>query len=762
VTLPLAQARTNGCFTHHADGTYTTTNAMALNGLPFPAPPSGHPITITPASTAHPGGQISASTLTIGLDGFNAYRGSVAWNLPADNASHYATVTTLAVPAGQTVKGLPVQGSISLAFGRDSTGTDYAALPINVELPAAFKSGPSSAAASVTGDASLRVDRNGVRYDGLRVLVDNAWVGDLQVKQVCLSFVPAGASGAVSPCAAPSYGGQPFIQCGSNPNANRWDGNAEIVLPTASKATLALFGGLSNGSLANLGGFAQNLGTSVPIADGVFLTSVGVGLCLQPPLLQLKGVVALNALPTGGTSAVTVDGSFDFIDTNPWSLTLAGDVTGEGVDLGGGSLTIYPTGLLSFGLYHNFTLLKFINVNGTLTGWLQPHRRGSRSTGTSTPASAACAPTPKRCFSTVGVAGCLDLGSFTYYTPEKNSNWHWYAPWRVHWQAHTVDLETGFGYRWHASSASLFAASCDMGPYQASPASVAQADTFSVPEGAQAVALRIAGTGGAPVVSLTSPDGTTVSPPVGATSAMLPGGGAYIENPDDSSTSVLRIKPAAGTWHVTAAAGSPPVSTIQMALTRPPAVALGAVKPIGHGRYGLHYAYALPAGESMRLFVRGPHNIEQGLGPAVGRACRQNGTAPGRAEGRRCGSVAFRPIDGPAGRRTVIGLVTEQGMPQSTVDIASFSMKRAVLPRGPRIRLARSRGGLRISWSRSGTSSYAVSVVLADGRHLSLTLSRRTASVSAVGKADSATVEIWALGSGGVAGRPGTAKLRRR
>lgn len=758
LTFPLAQATTDGCFNLNTDGTYSTSSGISLNGIPFPAPASGHSIVLTPPSSAHPGGQLNDNSVTISLDGFNVYSGAVAWNLPADNASHSGTVATLTVPANTTVKGLRVIGSIALVIGKDTSGTYYASFPLHIQLPAAFKSGPSGGAASVTGDASLRVDKNGIHYDGLKVQVANAWVGDLQVKQVCFSFVPGGASGAVSPCSIPTLGGQPFIQCGSSATANRWDGNAEVVLPTPTRATVALFGGLSNGSLANLGGFADNLGTSVPIADGVFLTRVGFGLCLSPPPLQLKGVVGLSA---GGSSALTVNGSFDFIDTNPWSLNLTGEISASSIDLGGGSLTIFSSGLFTFEVHSNFTLVKIIHVDGSIAGWVLARPFAFSLDGHIHACISSVCASAEAVLSTVGVAGCLSLGSFTYYTLARNHNWHWYAPWRVHSVAHTVHIETGFGYRWHASSARLFGGSCDLGDYQARLAAASARATFAVPAGSPAIAIRLTGAGGAPVVSLRAPNGKVIAPPSSGSSGRLPGGGLYVENPADDSTSIFVLHPAPGRWRVIRAASSVSVTGVELATTQRRGTAIGGVTAVGRGRYALGLAFALPRGETMRLFVRGPHNREQALGRAVGRRCPQNAGVRGVPSQTLCQNLKFTPLPGPAGVRTVIGLVYRHGMPQSTLTIASFRLKKSLLPRAPKVKLVRKSGGVAASWTRiAGARNYVVSVAVGDGRVLSLTATHPSTFVSRVGRGLSVRVQVWAMERDGVVGRPGVASLR--
>ena len=302
------------------------------------------------------------------------------------------------------------------------------------------------------------------------------WVGKLRVEQVCFSFVPGGGQ-AVQSCPAPTLDGQPFITCNDNVNTDRWDGNAVITLPTSSHPRLAMFGGVAAGKVSKLGGFVDHLGTSVPIAEGVYLTRVGVGLCLYPPPFKLRGDVGVTALPVGGTNAVTINGSFLYTDafgSDPWSLTLSGSTSVFDRALGDGSLTIRPTGFINFGLHASFNLYRIVSLDGSVLGWLDPPLHSFNLAGRVRGCIKSVCASSDAVVSSVGTAGCLDLGTITYAVLVKNHNWHWYTPWRVHWETRHKHIEAGFGYRWHASSVSLFGGSCDMGRFSAIPSFAGQ------------------------------------------------------------------------------------------------------------------------------------------------------------------------------------------------------------------------------------------------------------------------------------------------
>jgi hypothetical protein len=271
----IAEVTTGGCLNPVAGSDpaqYTTSDAIKLNGIPFPAPRAGTHYRITLPAGSSDGGSVALGATSITLGGVNVYSGELGTlKLPAGEQGEEKEIVRLAVPNGAKIKGLKIQGSIALRLGYSATGVHYATFPLNIELPEAFKTGPEKASGGASGTAGLRVDPAGVHFDGIRLEVKNVWVGKLKVESVCFSFIPAGATSA-TPCPTPSLGGQPFLECSSNNSVDRWDGNAVVELPTASKPRVAVFGGVAGGQVSKLGGFVDKLGNSLPIAQGVYLS----------------------------------------------------------------------------------------------------------------------------------------------------------------------------------------------------------------------------------------------------------------------------------------------------------------------------------------------------------------------------------------------------------------------------------------------------------------------------------------------------------
>ena len=600
----LAEVTTGGCLAPVGGSSpqaYTTSDPIKVNGIPFPAPPSGSHFTITLPGPNAAGGEIALGSTEISLDGVTLFRGAVDWKLPAGTQGDDKQVAQLSVPAGVKIKGLDVGGSIAVHLGWAASGSHYATFPMNIALPNVFKSGPDQTSGGVTATGSVRVDNAGVHYDGLRLQVQNVWVGKLRVEQVCFSFVPGGGQ-AVQPCPAPTLDGQPFLTCNDNVNTDRWDGNAVITLPTSSHPRLAMFGGVAAGKVSKLGGFVDHLGTSVPIAEGVYLTRVGVGLCLYPPPFKLRGDVGVTALPVGGTNAVTINGSFLYTDafgSDPWSLTLSGSTSVFDRALGDGSLTIRPTGFINFGLHASFNLYAIVSLDGSVLGWLDPPLHSFNLAGRVRGCIKSVCASSDAVVSSVGTAGCLDLGTITYAVLVKNHNWHWYTPWRVHWETRHKHIEAGFGYRWHASSVSLFGGSCDMGrfsailPFRASDA--AGAKTVRVAPHTGALALRIKGSGHPFGVVVTDPHGRHIASRADGGTVSSPGHSLVVGNESDGSIDALLINPIAGVWRVQANAGST-LSAVQTAPFVAPPAFQGAVVSAHGGKRRVSLAYTLAPG----------------------------------------------------------------------------------------------------------------------------------------------------------------------
>jgi hypothetical protein len=718
----LVEITTQGCLSNvgtSAAPRYESSDAVKVNGIPFPAPLGGTKFLAIAPIAADPGGRIGIAGTTIKLGGLTVFSGHIDWALPAGGKGDEKLLRTLTLPGGQKLFGLKVGGSIAVKLGIRADGTHYATFPLNIQLPDVFKTGPGQSAGGVSAAAAIRVEESGIKYDGLKLQVSNVYVGKLKVESVCFSFVPSGSQ-AVAPCPIPSLGGTPFLQCNENVNTDRWDGNAVLELPTQSKTRLALFGGVANERLSNLGGFVDNLGTFVPIVPGVFLTRVGVGLCVYPPPFKLKGDAGVSVLPTGGKSTIAVNGYFLYTDAfngKPWSLEIGGSVSVLNRPLGSGKLIIRPTGSIDFSLQAKFSLLSVVDVDGKVMGWIETKSRKFNVDGTVRACirSIRCADA-EAVLSSTGVAGCLDVGAITYYVLVRNHNWKWYAPWRVHWEARHRKLKAGFGHRWSESKVSVWATSCNLGKYRAARgAQTGRGRAFAVAPGTPAIALNVIGRNGSPKVRLTGPGGAVITSPAGADSAR---GAGYmlVENPTESSTAILLINPKAGSWKVEALDGGDSVATLQIARFEPPPNFVGAVVKRPKGRVAVGVSYALPPGAQLDLLERGPAVEHLIASDVKGKPC----PGPDRPGGQTllCFRKIFAPAFGPGGRRQILAVVTRDGIPLSTTPIAGFTVPKPRLPSRPgRLRLERRDSTVAVAFDRSaGAASHTLSFSLSTGK----------------------------------------------
>jgi hypothetical protein len=772
VSFQLTQVTTSGtvCMYQQADGSYTSVGPLSINGIPLPALSSSTPYLITPPTSSHPGGlfgvQAGSTPPSITLDlggssGFALSAGAISWNLPANDGSNLGTVASLTVPDGQYLKGLEIGGSVQMEFGKDASGNYFATFPLTVDLPSILKRGPSSTAGGVTGTAAIRVDASGVHFDGINIQVTGAYIGSLQVKSACFSYLPDDASGAVSSCPAPALPGSPLpsLSCQSA-GGSTWTGSADVVLPMASSPELSFYGSLSGSTINGLSVAASNL--KIPIAEDVFLTSVGVQLCLPNANegLSIAGSVGVGALASGNNYGLTVNGAFAYhaaFQSTPWSLSLGGSVDVEGTQIGQGTLTFGGTPVVSFDIQAgvNFSV---VSVNGELQGFFEtasPYQFSIEGDASVCLQSIGCL-TAQAAASSRGMAGCASLGSFTYWTLEKNSNWHWYAAWRVHWVAHTYSLEAGFGYYW-GGSVSLWASSCDMGDYEiATPSAAGQ---FVVAPGTAALAVRIGGHGGAPRVQLIGPHGVVIATPANRTGKEIKGVALIERDSSGQDTSVLLLHPAAGRWHVRTLKGSVPLSAIRTASSLTPPVISGGAQLQSSGRIGVGLAYSVASGEKLTLYSTGPGKRQQVVGVAAGKPCVADSGVAGGPHGRLCQELSFTPSYGPSGSRTIYALVTRRGLVVARVKLGSVMVKFAK-PAASKPAFTRAANSVLISWLPVPYASrYAVGVVVSDGRRLSLTTSRSSLRIPGVAANATLTATVWPVMPDGIVGASASAKL---
>jgi hypothetical protein len=756
LAFALSEFTTDGCFTSDSSGRWVTTSAVKLNGISFPD--FGQKFYVTLPTTSEPGGHFSALDSSIKLGDLTVFSGDIDWTLPDGTQGDEKEVKALTIPPAAQLFGLRLSGSTSLRIGWRADGTHDALFGLNVDLPAVFTPGPGGSS-RVTGSTSVRVDDQGVHYDGLKVAVQDVWIGRIKVPEACFSYVPAGGT-AVSPCAAPSLDGKPYVVCADNTNTNRWDGNAILELPVDGAPQYAAFGGFADGKLTKLGGFADNLAFSVQLVPGVFLKRIGAGVCLSPPPLKVRGDVGIEALD----GKLRLDGRVVYTDetvgSEPWSLEVGGKLSVGGLALGDGSMTFDGWGDVDFGLSTDLNLFDVASVSGSASGWFQPQYDRFNVSGTVRGCLVAvlCADA-SGVVSSAGIAGCIDAGEIVLYEPA-GARTGPFGPGSitVSLRKRVIQLKAGFGYKYGTSGVDLLGNSCDFAPYSATrvrktwkarvaAASKAATSSERIAPGTKAVSLRIHGTKGPPKVIVRGPDGTVITSPVRGRGKRLKGSYLLAENKTDGTTSVLLVQPAAGTWTISAARGaSSKPTTVDRSNFEGPPVFAGRVKRRG-GKQMLSMAYAAPKGATVSLIERGKGVTQTLVKKVRGRPCKERHTLSG---GRKllCAQVTFVPSPGPGGTRRVEAVVSRGSLPLASTKVASFRAPREKLPARPGALSARRIGGsLVVAFPPvSGASRYSVVANLSDGRMLGFDLGPKCRAVKIAAVGDDVTASVTVAG----------------
>jgi hypothetical protein len=732
---------------------WTSTGTVKVNGLPITPAKAGAKLTVTLPTTAQPRPRVTDDNATIGITQFNIYSGRIDWLLPTGTASDIRIVgagstrvadddgirvlQTAPVAGAASLMGLRLRGNIAIKVGKDDDGNYFTALPLTLEMPSTFRTGPDVNAGGVTANASLKIDDKGTHFDGLRLIAREVWMGKLKVEEACLSYVPAGGVGGEQ-CEAPELDGKPYITCNSDTNANRWDGSAVIVLPTKTETKLAAFGGVSNGSISRLGGYVDNLGNKVPVATGVYLNRVGIGLCLNPAPLKLRGDVGVTVFPTPKENLLNINGHVLYTDAfngHPWSLELGGSVAVFDKIIGQGDLVIRPTGALDFDVDSSLSLLGVVSVSGHLEGWLETSTKKFNIEGYGRACLTAICAKADAIASSTGIGGCATVATIVYYYPVRASDWKWYAPWRINWIRGEIPIRSGFGYRWHASGVNMLGSSCDFGPYRAQRTaglSAAGDRKLHVSAGTPAIALQLVGANKtAPTVTLHGPKGETLSVPADKPSAQFENGSMIIKNSSDGSTSVMLVQPSAGTWTISTPQGSPRITALLTSQYEPPATVNANVHPVNGGLDRISAAYTLPAGAKLSFVEKG-NGVQRTLVDGVkGKTCPGAKASP---DGRSvlCKTVDFRPASGPGGKRQIIAVVERDGLPLSQKVVATFAAPKQQLPATPsHFRMVRFSQWVVAAWNRKGDADqYSVSVRTGNGRQYGKMISGKCSAIA--------------------------------
>jgi hypothetical protein len=766
VAFALIEATTQGCLTEVASNRWESTDTVNLNGLPLPVVP-GTRLVLTGPTTGNPGGSLGVAT-TISLSGITIYSGQLSVNLPAGVRGEEGDLKSFMPAKNQRLFGLEVGGSAAMRLGFAADGNHYVLFRVVLELPSIFKNSPGQGAGGLTGTVGVKVDAAGVHADAVKIEVANAYVGQIGIKSLCLSYTAANTT-TTTPCSPPKFGGKQLLNCASGTEASRWDGAAVIVLPTQSRTEVGVFAGIRGADFSYAGAQVEKLGTLVPLATGVYLDRVGIAICVNPPPFRITGAAAIRFGPEfQGTQAALLDGSISYVDSRPWVIDARGNLALFGRPFASGFLTYRSDGVLDFGFQASLDF-SIASINAGVKGWIEtriPVRFTVDGSGSICVAKACL--TGDVTVSNIGLGGCFTISNFTYPVLVKDRDWVWYKPWRTHWESRTARLAAGLGYKWGARLPDLLGNSCDLGPYRAARSAVVSAagDRTVVFGNEPGVGVRIKGVTAPPEVVLIGPDGRRISTPA-AQGRIDKGEDVIAKDPEKLVTKMLVAHPVPGRWTIHLKPGSSKIADVELSQTEEPPTVIAAVG--GRGRHReLGYTYS-SEGQEITFVERTPGRDEpKTIGRATGTPCPTEGDGPADRGRPLCGRIRFTPSDGYSGTRDIWAISSNDGVAFDERIVATYQASAPRRPAKPRgVTLARRRNSVVVNWDRPAHGlgpQHNVDVFLSDGRRLLLEHDpgNDRAIIRLVPRGVRVRVTVTALDQDERMSRPAEARLRAR
>ncbi len=496
-----------------------------------------------------------------------------------------------------------------------------------------------------------------------------------------------------------------------------WSGSATLTLRFASAYSLTAGIGLKDGDLASLNGAVGNL--NVAVSPGVYLQSIGFGWERDP--LALSGTVGFSAGPSvAGKTAVSVNGTFKAKLADPLVFEVKGNAKlADKFSLGNVFMRYSSNGLFELGGKLDWDLeVAYVNgeVNGFVDGLDAAELEGQVHACIRIP----WAPDPCAgggfIVSNLGIAACVDvyLGS------------------------------VGVGYEW-GGDFDLWWGTCDLGPWRpAYPkgARIAAANSFRLRGGLPSAAFAVEGVGGAPDVTLTGPHGKTISASA-ATPFTKKKDLFAVQSGNDTTYFVIKHPPA-GTWTITSD-GVVPIHQVLQSFGLPRPSVHATVTGKGRART-LHWRLRPIKGQKVQF-------VEAGKGV-------RNVIATSSAT---TGQASFRPAEGPAGKRKIVAMVEQNGLPRANLTVGAYRAPGRLRPARPQhLRIGRHGNRLLVSWDapKQGFRHVAYLRRSDDVRQLQVVAAgRHSASFPTVQRGYGATITVTGLTHGNGKGPTASAKI---
>jgi PKD repeat protein len=709
---------------------YTSTGDVLVNGLLLDVP-AGGTVVVMPAVNESGRGRVTATDAAVQVDGQTVLDGPLDWKLPAEDAEEAGKelpVSGVGTPeSGVELLGLKLQGRIGWSLGTNADGTPYTRFRGALEIPG-FNAGTDPAdddeTIGITAKVNIRVDAAGTHTDGVYVQVQNAKLGELEVENLCLSYIAAGGEeesddGEGTEARCPQFedlSGKPFLTCKSDSNTDRWDGTAEVKLP--GNLGLKASGGLADGNLSGLA-VQATFGRRLPLKPNVaWLNNIAAGFCLTPPPLQVKGSAAIHAVPIDDgedeDEAVKAEGSFRYVDSyteddgtyNPWEIEIRGTFEVFGFEAASAYFGLDGDYTASFGWNTHYQLptpsVNLVSLDGGVDGWLNftSGRFNVEGRVRACIAAVICAG-GEGLVSSDGVAGCVTVLPLPPGIP---------------------DIRAGFGLRW-SGSVRVMGPACDIGPWRAEKRGRAAGPyRFSVAAGDLVRNFKVSGVGAPPDVVVRGPDGYTLEIPAMERATGKFGEHLMVENAEDATTVIQLIKPAEGEWSIEPTDLDPMVMVKESEEVERPTVD-GEVTILPDGQRRLTYSYTPQEDVGIAFAEFESHegtatpDADPDAPPADETVQRQLGMAGGEPcpddAAKRCGTIDFAPTYGDAGQRKIVAQITRKGFAVDTPTLTSY---RAPVPTRPGkvsgVSVRRGAWGLRASWRPArDAATYEVTAV---------------------------------------------------
>ena len=353
---------------------------------------------------------------------------------------------------------------------------------------------------------------------------------------------------------------------------------------------------------------------------------------------------------------VSVNGVFTAVLDDPFIVSLTGTARLlNRFDLANAFVRYSSTGLFELGGDLDWDL-EVASASGHVFGFVDGLDAASLEGSVRGCVSIPWAPDPcaggKAIVSSIGIAACLEV----------------------------LYAEAGIGYFW-GGDFDLFWGSCDLGrwrPAQTAAAHSAGTRSYRLERGLRSAAFAVEGEGGAPNVTLTGPKGEEIS--VSSSTPTAEKNRLFAIQAGNHTTYVVIKRPSPGIWKLVDDEAVP-IARIRQAFGLPKPSVRADVTGRGYRRT-LSWRLLPIDGQRVRF-------------AEVGRGAHSVITS---ARARR-GHVRFRPADGRAGKRRIVALVEQDGVPRTTINVGSYRAPAAPRPARPkRVRIVRRGSRIRVNW----------------------------------------------------------------